>query len=61
MTNNEKKKLDIPGIFKSDADDIRKSREDAIRIHGTDIRAAGNQIQSSVRDFLSGFYHQSFT
>lgn len=46
------KKLDIPAIFKSDADDIIKSREDAIRIHGTNIRAAGDEVEMSVRDYL---------
>lgn len=52
MTKSGEKRLDIPGIFKSDADDIRKSREDAIRIHGSDIRAAGNQVETSVREYF---------
>lgn len=46
------KKLDIPSIFKSDADDIIKSRADAIRIHGTNIRAAGDEVEMSIRDYL---------
>ena len=46
------KTLDIPAIFKSDADDIIKCREDAIRIHGTNIRAAGNDVEMCVRDYL---------
>jgi hypothetical protein len=49
---NDKKKLDIPGIFKSDADDILKARQDAIRIHKSDIRAAGNEIELSVRSYF---------
>lgn len=49
---NDKRKLDIPEIFKSDADDILKSREDALRIHKSDIRAAGNEIELSVREYL---------
>lgn len=48
-----KKKLDIPAIFKSDADDIVKAREKAIQqVHGTDIRAAGNEVEVSVRDYF---------
>lgn len=47
-----KKKLDIPSIFKSDADDIVKAREKSIRIHGTDIRAAGNEVELSVRNYF---------
>jgi hypothetical protein len=46
-------KLDIPYIFKSEADDLIKAREDSIRIHGTaDIKAAGNEIEMEVRGFL---------
>jgi len=47
-----KKKLDIPAIFKSDADDIIKARETALQIHGTDIRAAGNEIEVSIREYF---------
>lgn len=44
------RKLDIPGIFKSEATDLLKVRDDAIRIHGTgDIKAAGNEIENHVR------------
>ncbi len=46
------KALDIPAIFKSDADYIIKSRADAVRIHGTNIRAAGDEVELSVRDYL---------
>jgi len=47
------RELDIPGIFKSEAEDLQKSRDDAIRIHGTaDIKAAGNEIEIHVRKFL---------
>lgn len=45
--------LDIPGIFKADAETIIKCREDAIRIHGTNIRAAGDEVEISVRDYLT--------
>jgi len=45
--------LDIPGIFKADAETILKCREDAIRIHGTNIRAAGDEVEICVRDYLT--------
>ena len=46
------KTLDIPAIFKSDADEIIKCREDAIRTHVTNIRAAGNEVEMCIRDYL---------
>lgn len=50
---NDKKKLDIPALFKSEAEEIKKAREDAIRIHGTsDIRAAGNEVEICVRNYF---------
>lgn len=45
--------LNIPEIFKREAEDFRKVRQDAITIHGTaDIRAAGNEIEIYVREFF---------
>ena len=44
--------LDLAGNFKSDAEGLRKAREEAVRIHPTDIRAAGNEVESAVRDYL---------
>lgn len=52
MPMNERRKLDIPAIFKSEAQGVIKCREDAIRIHGTDIRAAGNEVETCVRDYF---------
>lgn len=46
------KNLNIPAIFRSDADEIIKSREDAIRIHGTNIKAAGNEIEICIREYF---------
>ncbi len=46
------KQLDIPAIFKSDAEDIRRAREIALRVHGHDIRAAGNEIEIAVRNYF---------
>ena len=45
--------IDIPSIFKSEAEKIVKSREKAIKIHGTNIRAAGNEVENSVREYYS--------
>lgn len=39
-------------IFASDAVDLIERREKAIRIHKTDIRAAGNEVEISVREYL---------
>ncbi|MGS2722110.1 DUF6602 domain-containing protein [Porticoccus sp. GXU_MW_L64] len=47
------RKLNIPEIFKSEADDLMKVRENAIRIHGTgDIKSAGNEIEEHVREIF---------
>ena len=46
------KTLDLAAIFKSDAEELLRSREEAIRIHGTNIRAAGNEVEQAVRDYL---------
>ena len=46
------KKLDIAEIFKSDAEGIISSRSEAIRLHPTDIRAAGNQVEITVRNYF---------
>lgn len=47
-----KNTLDLAGIFQSDAEALQRARADAIRIHATDIRAAGNQVEQAVRDYL---------
>lgn len=45
--------LNIPVIFKREAEDFRKARQEAITIHGTaDIRAAGNEIEIHIREFF---------
>jgi hypothetical protein len=46
------KKLDVSAIFKSEAEDLMSARKDAIRIHPTDIRAAGNEVELTVRDYF---------
>ncbi|HZS04322.1 MAG TPA: DUF6602 domain-containing protein [Blastocatellia bacterium] len=52
MPKKEKKQMDIPEIFKSDAEDIKREREKAIKVHKTNIRAAGNQVEKCVRDYF---------
>ena len=44
--------LDLAGNFKADAEELRKARKEAIRIHKTDIRAAGNEVEEAVRKYL---------
>ena len=44
--------LNLAGIFKSDAEDLQRAREEAVRIHPTDIRAAGSHVEQAVRDYL---------
>lgn len=47
------KQLDIPAIFRREAETLRTAREKSIAIHGTkDIRAAGNEVEESVRAFF---------
>ena len=46
------KTLNLAAVFKSDAEELLRSREEAIRIHGTNIRAAGNEVEQAVRNYL---------
>ena len=48
MANN----LNIADLFRRDAERLRLAREDAKLVHPTDIRAAGNQVEAAVRDYL---------
>ena len=44
--------LNIPKIFRADAEELQKVRQKAALIHGTDIKAAGNEVEQAVRDYL---------
>ena len=44
--------LNLAEIFKSDAEALQRAREEAIRIHSTNIRSAGDQVERAVRDYL---------
>lgn len=44
--------LDLAGIFTSEAKRLQRARERAIQLHSTDIRAAGNEVEQAVRDYL---------
>ena len=46
------KQLNLAQVFKSDADGLRQAREEAIQVHSTNIRAAGNQVEQGVRDYF---------
>ncbi len=47
------KELNIASIFKDDADELIQARIKSIKIHNTsDIRAAGNEVENSVRDYF---------
>ena len=44
--------LKLARIFASDADTLVKARESAQLIHKSDIRAAGNEVEEAVRNYL---------
>ena len=46
------KTLNLAQVFKLEADALKRARERAISIHRTDIRAAGNEVEQAVRDYL---------
>lgn len=46
------KTLKLAEIFRDDAAELLRARDEAIRIHGNDIRAAGNHVEVCVRDYL---------
>ncbi len=47
------RELNIPKIFKREAEEIKRSRQRAIDIHGSgDIKAAGNEIEEKIREFF---------
>ena len=44
--------LSIPKFFSDEARTLLRAREDCIAIHGSDIRAAGNEVEIAVRRWL---------
>lgn len=47
------RKLNIPAVFESDADDLIKARKDSKQIHSTgDIRAAGDEVEQPAREYF---------
>lgn len=44
--------LDIAAVLKNDATALRNARERAHTSHPSDIRAAGNEVENAVRDWL---------
>jgi hypothetical protein len=43
----------INKIFRNEAEKIVEAREKCIQIHGTDIHAAGNELEETVREFFN--------
>ncbi|MDE0447941.1 MAG: hypothetical protein OXH96_14855 [Spirochaetaceae bacterium] len=46
------KPLDLASVLKRDAASLRLARESAALIHPSDIRAAGNEVEKAVRDYV---------
>lgn len=44
--------LNIPKFFNNEASLLRRAREGCIDIHGSDIRAAGNEVEIAVRRWM---------
>ena len=44
--------LDLAAIFRRDAEALRLARDKAIQVHPSDIRAAGNEVEKAVREYL---------
>jgi hypothetical protein len=45
--------LNIPKFFNKEAELLLKAREECVDLHGSDIRAAGNQVEIAVREWLT--------
>ena len=44
--------FDLAKAFAADAEDLRQARERAKIAHSSDIRAAGNEVEQTVRDYI---------
>jgi len=53
--------LDIAKLFRDEAEELRKARDKCIQIHGTDIRAAGNEVEMAVRGFFQRMLPKRFS
>jgi len=54
------KPLDIAKLFRDEAGGLIKAREKCIQIHGTDIRAAGNEVEMPIRSFFGRMLPKRF-
>ena len=45
-------RLNLAAVFRQDAEDLRQAREKSKRVHPSDIRAAGNEVEEAVRNYL---------
>ncbi len=49
------RRLDLSNIYQTEAQRITNARQEALTLHATgDIRAAGGQVESTVRDVIAG-------
>ena len=44
--------LNLPAIFAADAEELERARDTAQVLHPTDVKAAGNQVEHAVREYL---------
>ena len=54
------KPLDLARVIQQDAASLKASREKAMTVHPSDIRAAGNEVEDAVRDYFRRVLPQSF-
>lgn len=52
--------INISEIFSQDAQQLLTSREKAVKIHGSNIRAAGNEIEIEVRNYFKRMLPQKY-
>lgn len=47
------KNIDLMGFFQQDAQIIIQARDKALKLHPTNLRSCGNEVEQSLRNFLS--------
>ena len=52
--------LDLAGVLKQDAAFLRSARENALLLHSSDIKAAGNEVEDAVRNYFRRVLPQRF-
>ena len=54
------KRLDVGKLFRDEADKLKKARDLCCDLHASDIRAAGNEVELSVRRFFEQMLPKRF-